>query len=271
MEYLQNLHTHSTYDDGRDTLKEMIEKALEKGFCSIGFSGHSYMPFAPEHSMSVEGTKAYVQEVRTLQEQYRGKIEVFCGIERELYSELDLSEYDYVIGSAHYFKFGNEYVGFDRNGDCVSRVIDEYFHGDGLAYAKAYYELLATLPERGRVDILGHFDLIAKHVEQRDFFDQNDKRYLEYAYGAIDALQGKVPVFEMNTGAIARGYRTTPYPHIPILKRLLERGFLPTISSDCHDKNNLDVGFEDCVELLKACGAKARYVLTKDGFQGVKL
>ena len=40
MKPIQNLHTHSTYCDGADTPEEMIETALEKGFTSIGFSGH---------------------------------------------------------------------------------------------------------------------------------------------------------------------------------------------------------------------------------------
>ena len=42
MTYLQNLHTHTTYCDGRDTPVEMIESAIAQGFDSIGFSGHSY-------------------------------------------------------------------------------------------------------------------------------------------------------------------------------------------------------------------------------------
>ena len=43
MKHLQNLHTHSTYCDGNDTLEEMIQTCMAKGFTSLGFSGHSYM------------------------------------------------------------------------------------------------------------------------------------------------------------------------------------------------------------------------------------
>ena len=32
MNTLQNLHTHSTYCDGKDTVTEMIEAAISKGF-----------------------------------------------------------------------------------------------------------------------------------------------------------------------------------------------------------------------------------------------
>ena len=44
MKYLQNLHTHTTYCDGKNTAEEMVQKAIELGFRSLGFSGHAPMP-----------------------------------------------------------------------------------------------------------------------------------------------------------------------------------------------------------------------------------
>ena len=147
MKYLQNLHTHSTYCDGKDTPEEMILSAIDKGHFSIGFSGHSYMHFSKGASMSPEGTENYKKEIRTLAEKYKDKIDVFCGLEVEIYSEVDLSGFDYLIGSVHYFKFGDLHVGFDRSQDAVRDVIDTHFGGDGMAYAKEYYKTLSRLPE----------------------------------------------------------------------------------------------------------------------------
>ncbi len=266
MNTLQNLHTHTSFCDGRDTPEELALTAAEKGFGALGFSGHSYMFFAQEHSMSLSGTQAYKAELARLRRLYEGRLEIYCGLEVELHSQVDLSGYDYLIGSAHYFNFDGTYVGFDRDAESVRQVIDRHFGGDGMRYARAYYELLVTLPEHGSFDILGHFDLIAKHAEHSDFFDIGDKTYLGYAFDAIDALQGKIPYFEVNTGAIARGYRTAPYPSIPILKRLLECGFMPLVSSDCHDRRCLDCAFDDAAALLEHCGAKEKIILTKAGF-----
>lgn len=272
MKHLQNLHTHSVYCDGKDTPEEMIRTALEKGFESIGFSGHSYMYFAPEHSMSLEGTEEYRREVRRLQEKYAGQIDVFLGLEFEMYStQVDLSGYDYLIGSSHYFNFGDRIVGFDRSAEVVAGVIDECFGGDGMKYAKTYYEHLARLPEYGDFDILGHFDLIAKHVEKADFFDAESDEYREYAVRAAEALAGRIPYFEVNTGAIARGYRTSPYPSRFIMKELKRLGFKPVISSDCHNRQDLDCAFDQAERMLRECGFTERYVLTRDGFKPVRL
>ena len=52
-------------------------------------------------------------------------------------------------------------------------------------------------------------------------------------------------LFEINTGAMARGYRTTPYPG-PILRRAIARkGGTFILSSDCHRKEQLLYGLED--------------------------
>lgn len=268
----QNLHTHSIYCDGQDTLEEMIGTAIDKGFDSVGFSGHSYMYFAEDHSMSLQGTEDYKREVRQMQEKYDGKFDVFLGLEFEMLStQVDLRGYDYLIGSSHYFDFGDKIVGFDRSAEVVKGVIDECFGGNGMMYAKEFYKNLARLPEYGDFDILAHFDLITKHSEKHDFFDTESDEYKEYALRAVQALAGKIPYFEVNTGAISRGYRTTPYPPAFIMKEMKKLGFKPLISSDCHNRYDLDCAFDLAEKMLAECGYTERYVLTKDGFKAVPL
>ena len=271
MKPLQNLHTHSTYCDGADAPEEMLLTAIEKGFDSIGFSGHSYMSFSPGHSMSVEDTEKYRRKILRLKEKYAGQIDVYLGLEVEMHSGVDMTGYDYLIGSVHYFRFGEICVGFDRSAEEVRRVIDTRFGGDGMAYAKAYYESLARLPEYGKFDIIGHFDLITKHAERVRFFDEDSAEYRRYAVEAAEALAGKIPLFEVNTGAIARGYRTAPYPPAFLLKELRRLGFGAVISSDCHDRNKLDCGFEQAAQLLRDSGFRERFILTAGGFEPVGL
>ncbi len=271
MQNLQNLHTHSVFCDGKDTPEEMILEAIAKGFDSLGFSGHSYMSFSSLCAGKPDRTEEYKREIAWLKDKYADQLGIFCGLEVEILSTPDMTGYDYLIGSAHYFHIDGEYVGFDRDEQTVRSLIQRYFDGDAEKYARAYYELLATLPKYGVFDIIGHFDLIAKHAEIPGFLDVESPQYLRYAFDAIDALRGKIPFFEVNTGAMARGYRSSPYPAKPILKRLLECGFLPIISSDCHDKRMLDCAFDDCVALLRESGAKERYILTETGFCAVAL
>lgn len=268
MEYKQNLHVHSTFCDGNNTPEEVVKEALNQNFDSIGFSGHSYMSFSPGYAMSLEETEEYKAEISRLKEAYKNQIKIFLGLEVEMYSlpEVELSGYDYLIGSCHYFDIDGKKVGFDLKAEFVKEVIDTYFGGDGLKYAKAYYKTLAALPERGKFDIIGHFDLVTKHCETTEFFDEDNKEYRFAAIEAAEALAGKIPFFEVNTGAIARGYRTTPYPNPFIIKELKRLGFGAVITSDCHDRNQLDCGYDLSAQILKECGYKEIFVLTENGF-----
>ncbi|MBO5257667.1 MAG: histidinol-phosphatase [Clostridia bacterium] len=272
MTYKQNLHVHTSYCDGRDTPEEVVLAAMEQGFSSIGFSGHSYMHYSPGHSMSLAGTEEYRREVARLRKKYAGQIKLFCGLEVDMYSEIDLSGYDYLIGSVHYLPIDGEYVGFDRSQDEVQRVIDVYFHGDGMAYARMYYEQLVLLPNFGKFDILGHFDLITKHSENAAFFDEESPVYRSYAIEAAEALAKHISLFEVNTGAISRGYRTSPYPSVFLLKEMKRLGYGAVITSDCHDARALSCHYEESAELLRSCGFRELYILDEPGvFRTVSL
>ena len=269
MTYLQNLHTHTTYCDGRDTPREMIEAAIAQGFSSIGFSEHG--PSLSLVTPSEEKILIYQQEIRSLAREYEGKIDVFCGLEFEAESKTPLDGYDYVIGSSHYVhKNGGRYVA-DGSVDEMRRNIDEAWGGDGLAFALDYFVELSLLPTLGKLDIVGHFDLVSKNCERADLFDVNDPAYIAAGLAAMDAMVGKIPFFEVNTGAISRGYRTTPYPAPVFLDAFRERGFGAVITSDCHDARNLTCGFEEAERLLAAHGFTERYILTKGGFEAIPL
>lgn len=272
MRYKQNLHIHSTYADGKDQPEEMILTAIQRGFDSIGFSEHSYMRFSDyPHQMTPEKAKLYKTEIRSLKEKYRGQLDIFCGMEFEMYSEVPTDGFDYLIGSVHYLDVEGKIVGFDRGLPETMQYIQNYFGGDGMAFAKAYYETISRLPEKGVFDIIGHFDLLTKNNEQGKFLNPTEKAYLDMGFAAIHALKGKIPLFEVNTGAISRGYRTSPYPQMAFLKELKTCGFGAVITSDCHDRTHIDCFYEEAEELLLTAGFRSRWILTDNGFKEVAI
>ena len=272
MNHLQNLHIHTTYADGKDSPEEIVLKAIEKGFDSIGFSEHTYMDFSDyPYQMTVEDMDKYKSEIHSLKEKYKNQIEIFCGLEYELFSKVPVNGFDYLIGSSHYLDFNGEKIGFDRGVDEVKKIISKNFGGNGLKFAKKYFETLSLLPQIHTFDILGHFDILTKTNELNIFLDTTSKEYLNYGYEAIHNLKGKIPFFEVNTGAIARGYRTTPYPQIEFLKEFKKCGFGALITSDCHDKNFINCYYNEATELLKEAGFKTKWILTANGFKEVDL
>lgn len=140
-----------------------------------------------------------------------------------------------------------------------------------MAFAKKYFETVARLPERRNFDIIGHFDLLTKNNEKGGFIDTADKKYIDLGKEAIHALRGKIPLFEVNTGAISRGYRSSPYPQIEFLREMRECGFGAVISSDCHNKNFLDCYYEEAEQLLREVGFKSKWILCDGGFAEVDI
>lgn len=271
MNVKQNLHTHTTYCDGDNTPEELVCEAIKLGFSGIGFSGHSYTDFAPEDSMTVQGTDLYIKHINKLKKAYAEQIDIFLGLEVDYYSSVDLSSYDYLIGSVHYLYMNEKYICADGTISDVKAVIDKYFNGNGLNYARKYYETLSLLPNHGKIDIIGHFDLITKHLERESLFDTQTKEYQNIVINTLEALSGKIPFFEVNTGAIANGFRTTPYPSLFVLKQLKRLGYGAIISSDCHDCTLLDYGFDKAKEWLKIAGFNEYYILTSNGFVPIKI
>lgn len=270
--YPQNLHTHGLFGDGRNDYEDTVRKAIELGFSSIGFSEHSHTPFDESYCMSTENTIRYRELIGKLKAKYNGVIDVLCGVEFDVFSDDDGEAYDYVIGDAHYIKTGSTYSEIDpASPDDLKNTIDTYFGGNALDFAKEYYATMAGLVNLKKCDIAGHFDLVTKHCDSGRFFDTSSPIYRGYALESVTAVAEKIKVFEINVGSIARGYRKTPYPEPFILKRIKELGCGVVISSDCHNKDFLNTNFDLGINLAKECGFDEVLVLTKDGFDGIKI
>ena len=106
-----------------------------------------------------------------------------------------------------------------------------------------------------------------------DLFDTSDERYVAAWKKAIDRIfvdcaerygngyrnrleklgvleAGDKPVFEINTGAISKGYRTTPYPSADQIAYIKSKGGVLILSSDSHAAGTICYGFEEFGKIL---------------------
>lgn len=269
MKYTQNLHTHTVYCDGKNTPEEIVLRAIELGFDTIGFSGHSPVPLDLDYFMQEDRIEDYKTEIYTLKEKYSDKIKVLCGIEYDMFSNTSQEGYDYIIGANHHLKIRGELIDMDQRADNLKILIDTYFNGNGIEFAKEYYKTSSMIPDLVNADFIAHIDLLTKNCEIADLFDTQSKEYKDAALEAVHTICKKINVFEVNTGAISRGYRTTPYPSPFILKEINRIGGQVIITSDCHNKDFLDNKFDYSLEYIKACGFKEVFTLSENGFTGI--
>ena len=245
-----NLHTHTVYCDGKDTPEELVQHAIELGMAAIGFSGHEYSPRDTDFCMSKEGTRAYIDDILRLRETYKDRITIYLGIERDYFGQIDEFPYDYVIGSLHYVEKDGVLLSVDYTEEAMEEHVEKYFGGNYRAYVERYYEILADVVPKTKADIVGHFDLITKFNEGNRYFDEEADWYKEAALRALHKIAASKPIFEINTGAMARGYRSKPYPADFILGEIDKLGCPVILSSDCHDRMYLNHEFCNIIENL---------------------
>lgn len=270
---LQNLHTHTVFGDGRNTPEEMVLGALSSGCTSLGFSEHSPLPpgLDPEGwTMRAEEAGAYRAEVLRLREKYRGKIELFLGLEQDLDSPPPAEDYDYLIGSVHSVAADGLLLSVDNTPETFVQAVREHFGGDFFAFARAYYRRVAAVAETG-CQILGHLDLVTKFNEGGRLFDAEDARCRAAALEALEAAMERDMIFEINTGAMSRGCRSAPYPAPSLLKAIRAGGGRICLTSDSHSAQTITHAFPQAAELALACGFREAWVLAEGGFRPVGL
>lgn len=250
----KNYHTHTTYCDGKDSVREMILSAIDKGFDVIGFSGHS--PLFDDWCMTQDGMLEYIRDVNSNKELYKDKIEILCGIEQDYFSTNKTDKFDFVIGSVHCVDVSGTLLCVDETAEILKNGIDRYFGGDPIKLAQKYYELVGDVADKTGCDIVGHLDLITKFQDISPIFDTSDKRYIRAAESAIKKLSAKNVMFEVNTGAMSRGLKKSPYPQQELLSYIGDCGCDVVLSSDCHSKEHIDFGFDEAIKLIKDCGFK---------------
>lgn len=99
-------HVHSRYSDGKNSIEELVQQAIKKGFQYIGISDHSKSA-AYARGLREDTIEEQHREIEELGHRYP-QIKILKGIESDIlvegdldYDEVVLASFDYVIGSIH--------------------------------------------------------------------------------------------------------------------------------------------------------------------------
>lgn len=243
--FKESFHNHTTFCDGRSTAEEMVLAAIDKGFNAIGFSGHAYMEKVKcSWCMTKENTLLYLSEIDRLKNKFFSQIEIYKGTELDYFCTDVPGEYEFTLVAVHYLHLGGEYHGIDITQQEQIETANRFFDGSMIDYSIEYFKLVGNMLNKFDADYIGHFDLLTKFNESDCFFDTKDKRYIKAWTDAVDSLIPHNKPFEINTGAIARGRRTFPYPALDIAEYIHSKGGNFIVTSDCHDAKNIDCAYD---------------------------
>ena len=270
-----DFHMHTSFCDGKNTPREMVEAAYRMGYTDLGISGHADFEFCePGFGMTDPVFQSYKEELYRLREEYAGRLNLYVGVELDCLGPIQEAEYS--IGSTHCVRKNGEYVSVDDTAQILEDGVNRLWGGDWYAFARDYFETEAAVYDKTRCTWIGHFDLLTKFNENRDggfrYFDETKDAYLEPALTAMRKLSGQGRPFEINTGAMFRGYRSMPYPSPRLLRELRQMGGRILINSDSHSTAAIGYAFDRALRLAGECGFERICVLAQGGgFRELKI
>lgn len=249
----------------RDSLEDLINAYISKGFKAVGITEHMpppetrfLYPDEVEQGLSVKSLEErfskYFLELDRLKQKYRSDIRIFKGFETETVTGSPalvralIREFnpDYIVGSVHHLKD----LCFDYSKQAYEAIADQFNGLDRMymAYFDAQYEMIRDL----RPFVVGHFDLIRIYdpdFEARLETPEISKR-IRRNLSLIKALG---LVLDYNLRPLTKG-KKTPYLTSAILAMAKEFGIPVVPGDDAHSKEQAGMFVDTAVQSLKEMG-----------------
>ena len=247
---LSNYHTHSSYCDGKATLREMVDFAVAHGFKALGFTGHCPLPF--ENTYSITDYDGYCREVRALKEEYKDRIAIHLGLEMDYVPGMledftpliEQGGLEYTIGSVHLVTDGPAYAAdqlwmidgsrYQTYDEGLQRV----FGGDIRRGVRAYFHNENAMLERNRPTIVGHPDKIVMHNRDR-YFHEDEPWYRDLALETVHLIHDLGLICEINTRGIYKGRHADYYPGKWLIEEMRQLRIPVIVSTDAHAPEDL--------------------------------
>jgi histidinol-phosphatase (PHP family) len=254
-----NLHTHSTYCDGKSTLKEIIEHASALGLKSLGFSSHAPLPFDCKWCMPESRLEEYLQEISILKKS--NELEIYSGLEVDYIPDIIgpralAARLDYTIGSVHFvegFRDGRRWE-IDGSHSSFLEGLEKIFSGNFKEVAIRYFELTREMVTHSSPTIVGHLDKLKTQNIENKFFDEKELWYREQIELTLESIQQSGCIVEVNTRGVYQKKSATTYPSPWILELILQKKIPVTLSSDAHHYEDLINQFSATALVLKQIG-----------------
>ncbi len=101
------LHVHSTWSDGQNTIRELVEACIVRGYQYLGITDHSKVA-AYAGGLTEENLRRQQEEIDRLNEEYAGRLHILKGTECDIlkdgtldYADEVLANLDFVVASIH--------------------------------------------------------------------------------------------------------------------------------------------------------------------------
>lgn len=263
---LADIHTHTDYFHGQNTVQEMYHAAVNCNLQYYGFSEHTPLPEGFSCALYREGDMHaafdnYIHDVLALKEKVRehnqtalSRIpEVLLGMELDFtpcdYTYMDnlIASYpfDYVIGTIHYI--GEQSIGRWN--------AEEASQKEKFAFFESYYECTVQLAKYGKTDIIAHPDFVKIHCINDFHAWLETKQAQECLHETCKVLKDTGMVLEVSTGGLIKACNEI-HPAPQIMKLFADYQIPISFASDTHEIHTVAYKFDNLALFARKYGYK---------------
>ncbi|MBN2743223.1 MAG: histidinol-phosphatase [Marinilabiliaceae bacterium] len=271
-------HTHSDFCDGKASMSDVCEQAIDLGMKALAFTSHAPVPFENTYSLRFEALMDYRNAFDALKSRYGNRLDLFLGLEADFipgetvsfYEWRKLLKLDFIIGSVHLVKdplSGQKWF-IDGAPENYEKGLKIVYDGDIQRGVRDYFQQVRQMIRSERPDIIGHIDKVKMNNRDR-FFHPSEAWFVKDFFQTLDVVKEIGGVVEINSRGIYRGKYHECFPHVDGIRRCMELGIPLTLASDTHQPIELEHGFDLALETAVLAGVKNVVMFQPNGWQPV--
>ncbi|KAJ9052809.1 hypothetical protein DSO57_1030464 [Entomophthora muscae] len=272
-----SFHSHSGEFclHARGSLEDMVLRAIELGFHTLGLSEHvprfREADLYPEEShittqQLLVNFRVYLKEAQRLREKYATKIDIVVGAETEnIYPEylqdlraiLEETPVDFLVGSVHHVN--GIPIDFDQASFDKALASCHTYEGLFNAYFDAQFSMLTSL----KPAVVGHFDLIRLFAPADPFHRAFPDAIWQKIRRNVDFVVSYGGLFEIN----ARGWKKglpSAYPLRDISEYIARSGGRFTLGDDAHAPEEVALNYSRIPAYLESLGIAELWYVKSD-------
>lgn len=253
-----NLHAHSQFCDGRDSMSDIAKAGVDAGFEYFAFTPHSPVNIDSPCNMKSSRMDEYLEESSRLRDLYSSDMKILTSLEIDYLGDEWGPHVDYFQRLPLDFRLGSVHFVPNQDGvflDCDGRYerfaqyLKQGFRDDLRYVVEKYFEQVLMMLERGGFDLLGHFDKIAGNAVQSDPEIEDQGWYEALVDDVISHVKGTDVVMEINTKAYADKSRF--FPSDRWWKKIIEAEIPLAVDSDAHYASKVTAGRDEAFARLR--------------------
>ena len=249
-----DFHNHSVNSDGKGTVEELCEFAIQKGIQGFALTDHADMNYY-EARDTYNRIKKSILDVKTAREKYKGKLEIYTGVELGEYlwspskakEVLSIGELDVVLCSIHsavWKKWGRPYSRIQFfPGEITDGELDEYFED--------YFDQLIKTAALADYDVLAHIVCPARYMTGRYGRKTKLKNYKNEIAEIMKTVIARDAALEMNVAGFQK-YTMQSEWLFKLYRDLGGRAV--TIGQDTHTPSMIAQNVSLGIEMLQSLG-----------------